>query len=286
MYLIADGGATKTDWCLTDNGKIVARIATLGINPFHENDEKIFQILSQELMPKLPEDANISEVFFYGAGCTPEKCGLMEGLLRKYFPKAKTISVLSDLWGAARALCGHKPGIACILGTGSNSCYYDGKTIIQNTPPLGYILGDEGSGAVLGKMLLADILKGILPAHICNAFLTETKMTKEDFLDKVYRQPMPSRFLASLAPFVMNHKDSAPIHNLAVKNFRNFFSRNVAIYKHPELKVNFIGGLAHAFSQELQEAAGLEGFTLGLIQQSPITGLLEFHKKKGLFHLF
>ena len=277
-YLIADGGATKTDWCLAQDGNILARIITLGINPFHSDDEAITKTLTEELIPKLPAEAKGADIFFYGAGCTPEKCITMQALLKRLFPDTKTVQVYSDLVGAARALCGHQPGIACILGTGSNSCFFDGTNVVQNTPPLGYILGDEGSGAVLGKTLVADVLKGLMPQDITEAFFKETGLTKENFLDNIYRKPLPSRFLASMAPFVGNHIDNPAIHELAVRNFRNFFRRNVAAYKHPELKVNFIGGLAGAYSKQLAEAAELEGFQVGKIKQSPMEGLLDYHK--------
>lgn len=277
-YLIADGGATKTDWCLAQDGNILARIITLGINPFHSDDEAITKTLTEELIPKLPAEAKGADIFFYGAGCTPEKCITMQALLKRLFPDTKTVQVYSDLVGAARALCGHQPGIACILGTGSNSCFFDGTNVVQNTPPLGYILGDEGSGAVLGKTLVADVLKGLMPQDITEAFFKETGLTKENFLDNIYRKPLPSRFLASMAPFVGNHIDNPAIHELAVRNFRNFFRRNVASYKHPELKVNFIGGLAGAYSKQLAEAAELEGFQVGKIKQSPMEGLLDYHR--------
>ena len=277
MYLIADGGATKTDWALVDNGKLISRIYTLGMNPFQASEEMIEKIVREELISQLPEQAKSPAIFFYGAGCTPEKCIVMKDILGKFFPQSD-IFVSTDLLGSARGLCGHKPGIACILGTGSNSCYYDGKNIAENTPSLGYVLGDEGSGAVIGKTLVADILKGIMPEHITQMFYEETQLTKADFLDKVYRQPMPSRFLASMTPFVSRHKDDEPIlRDLAVRNFRLFFSRCIAPYKRPQLKVNFVGGLAFSFEAELKEAAAAEGFEVGKIVKGPMEGLIQYH---------
>ena len=278
MYLIADGGATKTDWALVDNHQIKARVFTLGMNPFHASEEAIGNILTNELIPNLPAEANGADIYFYGAGCTPEKCIIMKGLLQKAFPKSPTIEVMSDLWGAARALCGHKPGIACILGTGSNSCYYDGKDMVANTPPLGYILGDEGSGAVLGKLFVADALKGLLPESLTLIFFEETGLTKADFLDNIYKKPMPSRFLASMAPFITRHKDEEPmLKELAIRNFRSFFSRCIAPYSHSEMPVNFIGGLAFSYENELKEAARIEGFTIGTIEKGPMDGLIKYH---------
>lgn len=183
MYLIADGGATKTDWALVNNNAITARIYTLGMNPFQASEDIIEKILEEELIPQLPKGTKDPDIFFYGAGCTPEKCIIMENLLRRAFPESKEVFVSSDLLGSARGLCGHHPGIACILGTGSNSCYYDGENIAENTPSLGYILGDEGSGAVIGKTLVADILKGIMPERITQMFFDEVQLTKADFLE-------------------------------------------------------------------------------------------------------
>ena len=278
MYLIADGGATKTDWALVDKKELVSRVFTLGINPFHASEEKISEILTTELVPQLSGKKGF-DIYFYGAGCTPEKCIVMKKLLQQAFPDSKKIEVLSDLWGAARALCGHNPGIACILGTGSNSCYYNGKEITENTPPLGYILGDEGSGAVLGKFFVADILKGRMSPALTAKFFEETKLTKADFLDNIYKKPMPSRFLASLVPFITENKETEPsLQDLAIKNFRSFFSRCIAPYNHPELPVNFIGGLAFSYEKELHEAAKAEGFIIGTILKSPMEGLLKFHE--------
>ena len=279
MYLIADGGATKTDWALVDNGKLISRIYTVGMNPFQASEEIIENIVRDKLVTQLPTQAISPSIFFYGAGCTPEKCIVMKGILSKFFPESN-IFVSSDLLGSARGLCGHQPGIACILGTGSNSCYYDGENIAENTPSLGYVLGDEGSGAVIGKTLVADILKGIMPEHITKKFYEETQLTKADILDKVYRQPMPSRFLASMTPFVSRHKEEEPLlRDLAVRNFRLFFSRCIVPYKRPHLKVNFIGGLAFSFETELKEAAAAEGFEVGKIAKGPMEGLILYHSE-------
>lgn len=279
MYLIADGGATKTDWALVDNGKLISRIYTLGMNPFQASEEIIENIVRDQLVTQLPAQAISPSIFFYGAGCTPEKCIVIKGILSKFFPESN-IFVSSDLLGSARGLCGHQPGIACILGTGSNSCYYDGENIAENTPSLGYVLGDEGSGAVIGKTLVADILKGIMPEHITKKFYEETQLTKADILDKVYRQPMPSRFLASMTPFVSRHKEEEPfLRDLAVRNFRLFFSRCIVPYKRPHLKVNFVGGLAFSFETELKEAAAAEGFEVGKIAKGPMEGLILYHSE-------
>ena len=150
--------------------------------------------------------------------------------------------------------------------------------MVANTPPLGYILGDEGSGAVLGKLFVADALKGLLPESLTRVFFEETGLTKADFLDNIYKKPMPSRFLASMAPFITRHKDEEPmLKELAIRNFRSFFSRCIAPYGHPEMPVNFIGGLAFSYENELKEAARIEGFTIGTIEKGPMDGLIKYH---------
>jgi N-acetylglucosamine kinase-like BadF-type ATPase len=185
MKLIADSGATKTDWCIGKSPTDCRIIQTQGINPFHQSEEHIRMVLSEELLPQLKKEESITHIHFYGAGCTPEKAILLKGILLTFFPQAE-ISVESDLLGAARSLCGKEKGIACILGTGSNSCEYDGEKIVSNVSPLGYILGDEGSGAVLGKRLVGDCLKRQLPEAICQAFLKETRLSPAEIIDKVY----------------------------------------------------------------------------------------------------
>ena len=163
--LIADSGSTKTDWCVVQNGQQQARYETKGMNPFFQTQNQMEDEIRQNLLPQLPNEQPTA-VYFYGAGCTPEKSPLVKESLERCFPDATTIEVNSDLLAAARALCGHQPGIACILGTGSNSCFYDGKGISFNVPALGFILGDEGSGANLGKRLVGDILKNQFPGDL------------------------------------------------------------------------------------------------------------------------
>ena len=196
--LIADSGSTKTDWSLTDGqGNVVMTCKTQGINPIHMQDAEVLQILKSELI--LPESPQ--EVYFYGSGVTEAMKPRMNSLLQQAFPGAK-VEAEGDMIGAARALFGNKPGIACILGTGANSCLYDGTKIVMNTPPLGYILGDEGSGAVLGKLFLNGIFKGSLPSAIKKRFLKWSGLDYPGIINKVYREPLANRFLASICPFI------------------------------------------------------------------------------------
>ena len=282
MFLIADSGSTKTDWCLCDKGIVIKKIHTQGINPYHQKEEIIEEVLREELLPQLPKNSESMiqkspSIIFYGAGCANETaCNRVKEAIRNVC-HATDITIHSDLLGAARALCGHEEGIACILGTGSNSCLYNGKEIIANTPSLGYILGDEGSSAVLGRLLVGDCLKNQLPDALRDEFLTEYNLTQESILEQVYRQPLANRFLASLTPFLSRHRDVPEIHKLLVESFTDFFVRNVKQYRRPWLSVHFIGSIANAFPTELKEAAESLGMELGTIIQSPIDGLVDYH---------
>ena len=277
MVLIADSGSTKTDWALQSASGAVERFQTQGINPFHQNRVLIADILRRELLRKLNQDA-VDSVYFYGSGVRPEKESVMISLLQEAFPQAKQVEAHSDLLGAARALCGHNFGITSILGTGANSCLYDGETIVQNTPALGYILGDEGSGAVLGRRFLNALYKGVLSDKIKSDFETATGLTMADVIDRVYSQPHANRFLASLSEFIHSHLDDEAVRQIVIGNFDDFFQKNIVPYNRRDLPVSFVGSIAWHYQSELQESAARQGFTLGTILQSPIEGLLRFHQ--------
>ena len=228
MILIADSGSTKTEWCLADQGRPVRTVVTAGINPFFQTREEIAGEIRDALLPALKGE-RIDAIYFYGAGCAfPEKNRIVEEAITPYIPAP--IEVYSDLMAAARALCGSRPGIACILGTGSNSCLYDGTEITEHISPLGFILGDEGSGAVLGKLLVGDCLKRQLPAPLVRKFMDQYELTPALLLERVYKQPFPNRFLATLSRFLLENITEQPIYNLVYTSFRSFFLRNVALY--------------------------------------------------------
>lgn len=276
MILIADSGATKTDWCSGNNRKDIRIIQTQGINPFHQSEEHIERVLREELLPHLKQDSPVASIFFYGAGCTPEKGPIVRDKLKSLFPEAN-IEVESDLLGAARSLCGREKGIVCILGTGSNSCEYNGEKITANVPPLGYILGDEGSGAALGKRLASDCLKNQLSERLCRLFLKETELTPSTLINKVYREPQANRFLAGLTPFLSRHRKEPEIHALLLSCFTDFFHRNIMQYKYQNTTIHFIGSIAWHFRQEVEEAAQTIGLRMGQFIQSPIDGLANYH---------
>ena len=277
MILLADSGSTKTDWCLVNNGQTILTIKTCGFNPFYQTEDEIAEDLRTALVPKLPLNT-VDNVFFYGAGCTPEKSPTVAGALKRELNIEERCEVSTDMLAAARSLCGHKAGIACILGTGSNSCAYDGEKITHNVSPLGFILGDEGSGAVLGKTLVGDILKRQLPLPIIDAFNAKYALTPAEIIDRVYRQKLPNRFLAGFVPFLSEHLDNASVYNLVVENFRRFLARNVKPYDGwQHTPIGFNGSIAHYFRAPLEDALHAEDMTLGRIIQAPMEGLIEYH---------
>lgn len=278
MILIADSGSTKTNWCLIEHGQPIKEVFTKGTNPFFQTQKEISNELSASLLPMLPIN-NFTTIHFYGAGCiNPEKIEIVKSAIASQLQVTNSIEVATDMLGAARALCGHQAGIACIMGTGSNSCYYDGKKIINNVSPLGFILGDEGSGAVLGKLLVGDLLKNQLPTELKTKFLAQYQLTSADIIDKVYRQPFPNRFLASLSPFLAQNLNIPSIHTLVLNSFKAFLLRNVMQYKYQQMPVHFIGSVAFHYQEVLREAAEEMHINLGTILKSPMQGLIEYHK--------
>ena len=280
MILLADSGSTKTDWGLVENGKLVKRLRTSGMNPFQMSEEAITEEIKTHLVPELPGTV-LDEVHFYGAGCTKEKQPIVERALRANLTINGECEVASDMLGAARGICGHKPGIACILGTGSNSCSYDGKNLVKNVSPLGFILGDEGSGAVLGKLLVGDVLKNQMPEAITKRFFEKYKLTSAEIIDRVYRQPKPNTFLASFVPFLEENIDEPKIYNLVKESFRSFLRRNVMQYEGWQtLPIRFNGSIAKIYKKPLLEALEEEGMHLGRIIQAPMEAMVEYHVEK------
>ena len=272
--LIADSGSTKTEWDLDG-----LRIKTQGINPFHQDDDTIRAILCDELLPQLYSHCSVSEfsslkVSFYGSGVRPELEEKIVRLLSEAFPEAKHIDAHSDLLGAAIALCGHSEGIACILGTGANSCLFDGQCIVKNTPPMGYVLGDEGSGAVLGIRFLNALYKDRLPHTILSDFEAYIGMNLAQVIDRVYRQPLANRWLASLSEFIHAHMDEPLIEALVVENFRDFLRYNVDPYGRRDLPVSALGSIAYYYQSQFLEALKSEGYTVGKILRGPLDGLV------------
>lgn len=278
MILIADSGASKSDWVLIDKNGEQLSFQLIGLNPFYLTPEETRKILLKELTPFI-EAKKIEKLYFYGAGCSSTyKCMMLEEAFLTLFKNSEII-IKSDLLGSAKALFGNKPGIACILGTGSNSCYYDGEKIMQKAVSLGYFFGDEGSGAHMGKQFIKDFLMGALPEELNEAFRKNYSYTRDNILDAVYNLPFPNRFLASFCEFFTDHLSSKYIFDLVTNSFREFFNLYVEIYpKYKEINVSFTGSIAYFFEPLLRQVAKEHGITIEKVIQSPIKLLAEFHK--------
>ena len=275
VILIADSGSTKTDWCVIKDGASVMSVHTMGLNPYFQTSEEMKDEIENILMPQIG-DVAFDAVYFYGAGCVFDKVHDVRALISSCI-KANVVEIYSDLLAAAHSACGHDAGIACILGTGSNSCFYDGVNILNNVAPLGYILGDEGGGATLGRLLVSDILKELLPEHIRDAFYEQYKLTQADILDRVYKQPFPNRFLASLSPFLYENIDVPEIKAIVLNSFTSFLTRNVMQYDYEKNAVNFIGSIAYHYREILIKASESVGLRVGKILKSPMNGLISYY---------
>ncbi len=293
MIIVADAGSTKTDWrILEGTGDTVIR--TSGINPAIMSESQICDILKKELRPQLAQSGILSErcnsghrsddieIYYYGAGCSQQNVPKMKKLLQNIFGTGSKTEVESDLTAAGRSLFGRDKGIACILGTGSNSGLYDGNNITYKVPSMGYILGDEGSGAVLGKLFLNALYKGRLPEPLLKEFEEQCSTDIDDIIQNVYRGNTPSKFLASLSVFISSHIDVDGVADIVVSNFRSFFRNNTSQYNYPELEVGIVGSIARIYRTQLLEAAQAENVRIGCILQSPAERLVEYHKSEAV----
>jgi N-acetylglucosamine kinase-like BadF-type ATPase len=275
--LIADSGATKCEWKLVADGK-TKTILTQGISPYFLSPEQIIALLNKELLPKL-KNASITDIHFYGTGLSnKDNAAIIKKVIKTLFPKAK-IEVQTDLLAAARALCGHKKGIACILGTGSNSCYYDGKKIVKNSPGLGYVLGDEGSGAYLGKKVVQYYLYNTFDEDLRSRFEKRFQVSTIEILDHVYKQPLANRYLASYAIFLAENRGHYMIENIIEDGLNDFFFTH--LYKYREswtLPIHFIGSIAFGFRDVLKDLCDTYELELGKVIKAPMQGLLAYHK--------
>lgn len=277
IKLIADGGGTKTEWRLID-GSSKKSFFTTGISPYYLSKPEIEQLLLKEF-PSIVFKKPVEEIFYYGTGCkTKAKANLVAKALTAIFPKAK-VSVTHDLMGAAIATCGNQPGIVSILGTGSNSCVYNGKRMVNNSPGLGFILGDEGSGAYLGKKVIQHFLYGVFDEGLQSSFLKEFKTSKEEILHKVYKEPFANRYLAGFAKFLSLHRGHYMVENIIEDGLRDFFDQHLQHYpKNNAYIFHFVGGVAFHFRDKIAELCRVYGFRLGKIMQQPMTGIVQYHK--------
>ncbi|SDK84509.1 hypothetical protein SAMN05421823_103700 [Catalinimonas alkaloidigena] len=278
MILIADSGATKTDWRLLHQDGTVEQAKTIGFNPYFISADEMVRHMREHLMPHLSGPPQT--VFYYGSGCAaPEKNAQVKGAIATLMPDAE-IHVQNDVVAAARALCGHEPGIACILGTGANSCYYDGKDVGAQLPNLGFWLGDEGSGGYLGKRLLTDFMQLELPADLHEKFLKRFPGTNRDaLLQRLYSEPMPSSHAASFAKFLFDNLSHPYVYQLVYDAFGLFFQKYVEKYdRAKEVPVHFVGSIAFYYANVLRQVANDRGLTLRNILETPIAGLTLYHQ--------
>ena len=278
IKLIADSGATKTTWCLLENDK-KKTISTQGLSPYFLKTEQIEQIVSSEVQSKL-KGIVPDEIFFYGTGCiNPGNEKLVKKALRNLFP-IYAINVTSDLMGAAKALCGDHKGVACILGTGSNSCYYDGKKIIKNSPGLGFILGDEGSGAYMGKKVVQYYLYNTFDPDLMDRFNAMFNTNSAEILEAVYKKPLPNRYLASFVQFLIENRGHYMVENIIEDSFNDFFFHHVYKYKQSwTMPINFVGSVAFGFKDVLKEMCNSYELQLGKVLKNPMDGLIKYHSK-------
>ena len=278
ILLIADSGSTTTDWAVVSD-TATQHIKTPGINPVHQDDTTIECTIAQGLLPQM-NGITPTHIYFYGAGCVGGETNMrLDNILSHHFPVAH-IAIESDLLGAARSLCGHNIGIAAILGTGANSCYYDGHDIVANIPPLGYILGDEGSGASLGKAFLRALLRNELGKELLDEFYTTFDTDYRKLITRIYREPAANRFLASLSPFIASHLDNDAVRTIVADTFASFIDNHIMRYDYNDTRLHITGSVAHYYRHIITEVARNKGIEIGTITRSPIEGLITYHTNK------
>ena len=275
VKLIADSGSTKADWKLISGSTEIESFQTKGMNPYFRTSEDVTQELEEKILPKI--DREVKEIFFYGAGVV-NQTNIVKEALSGLFPAAN-VETHSDVLGASRALFGHRAGIACTLGTGSNACFYDGTKVAEKVPPLGFILGDECSGSAFGKKLLGDYFKMIMPSEIRIRFEQEFSPVLVDVLDQVYRGERPNKYLASFAPFLSAHVHEPYCREMVEKSFKEFFERNVlSLPVTKSHSIGFVGSVAHYFKDIVTVQTEAFGFKKPIILKEPVTGLVAYHK--------
>jgi glucosamine kinase len=278
MILLADSGSSKIDWRLLKKDGTIGQANGPGFNPYYQPIADLKKSINEILLPQVTE--TVTSIFYYGTGVSSVKNQLaIKSAFLEYFPESK-IEIEWDLLAAARALCGHEPGIACILGTGSNSCLYDGSKITGNVANLGWILADEGSGAVIGKRFLIDYLRKKMPAELAEQFKARFPLSREEFLEKIYQQEKPSTFLATFSKFIFQHLKDPYCYKLIYSSFEEFYENNVMEYPdYKNLKVHFTGSVGFYFSDVLRQVANDKGITVKNILEGPIAGLTLYHQR-------
>ncbi len=275
LKVIAESSSTRTEWVLVEGNRIVEHAFTMGLNPYFQSRREISHIIRLEL-PQEFFKRRWEHVYYYGAGCSnPDKNKIVESSLVAQFKTPCTVE--SDLVGAARGLLVHSAGLACILGTGSNSCFYDGENIVKNVRPLGYVLGDEGSGNALGRLFLSDVLKDLAPADLAQEFFDKFNVTPDDIMDAVYSDPMANRNLRTYSFFLADHLDNEYVYNLVYNEIMRFFQRNISQYDYEKYPVCFVGSVACKYSEILIAVANRFGASIKKIVRYSMPGLVAYH---------
>lgn len=277
MKLVVDSGSTKAAWALCENGQIVSELQTSGISPYFLDDVAIAAI-AREVLDFFELD-KLDAMYYYGTGCqAQEQKQRLSRLFSLLFPSTAPVEVHTDIEGAARATCQRQAGITGILGTGSNACRFDGNMVVQTAGGLGFILGDEGSGAAIGRELLIAFLNTELPTDLATALQNAYSLQRDNILDSVYKQPFPSRYLAAFMPFVHTHRSEPAIQSLLNRQFGLFFQRNIApLQTDTPQPVHLVGSVAHYFREELEANAARHHLFLSGIVQSPLQGIARYH---------
>lgn len=279
MILIADSGSTKTEWRLVDDaGRISVSITSEGLNPYFLSEDEIALVISSKVLPKV---TGVETVFFYGAGCgMPLKAAQVKRAIDRIIPTQAGAEVAGDILAAARSLLQHEAGVACILGTGANSCVYNGREIQEGVPSLGYMFSDWGSGTVMGKDFLSLLLQGKLPQHISKDFDEAFQLNRMQIMESVYNKPMANRFMASFTPFLLKYAEEDCVRNIILSNFRNFYDYYVLRYKESKKNrtVSIIGSVAYHFNTYLVKVGDELDIKVDKILQHPMEGLISYHK--------
>jgi glucosamine kinase len=283
MILIADGGSTKTSWALLDNIGKVLQFVTEGYHPFFVGSDYIRDSLEKKLSEEVKEKAfSVNRIFFYsaGGGYSPETDGILVKGMSGVFPSAQ-IAIETDLLAAARALLGDEEGFAAILGTGTNSCLYNGKEVVANIESLGFLLGDEGSGSYIGKKLIGDYIRGAMPGNVHDLFYQTYSLTGIELLNKVYEHPVANRYCASFAQFAGDHLQEDPYYeHLIIGAFQDFFRNIVVLYpNYRKYKFNCVGSIAYHFRELLERVVIEQGMLPGIIDKDPMKGLVAYHRR-------
>lgn len=285
--LVADGGSTKVDWVLLQDNREIKTYHTSGLNPFVVDSTDIAKELTSNLSPLLGEELvqNISGIFFYGAGCSSsENCNRVKAGIQEVFENA-VIQVEHDMLGAVKALCGNDSGVACILGTGSNCCVYDGKNITDELICLGHLAGDEGSGNYIGKMVIQSYCYGSMPPEIRTAFKEKYKMKPKEIVAKLYEIEKPNAYLATFTQFLKEHIHTDYAQNIIGIAFGDFIHKNVLSLDFPKTSpIHFTGSVAFYFKEILQNVVEKQGLILGKVIRKPITGMVQHHSNEGMRH--